>query len=78
MPDTITIPVEGEGVEEMAEPSAQFERLHDQNMAAMGQAIVRFQNDASTVSKATDYAYLQELQQPSSQPYHGFSFPELP
>lgn len=44
----------------MAEASAQFERLHDQNMAAMGQAIARFQNDAATVSKATDYSYLQD------------------
>ena len=57
--DTLDIPVSGEGSEDMAEPSAQFERLHDQNMAGMGQAITRFQNDAATVSKASDYDYLQ-------------------
>ena len=44
----------------MAEPTAQFGALHDQNMAAMGQAIARFQNDATTVSKAADYSYLQD------------------
>lgn len=38
----------------------QFESLHDQNMAAMGQAMTRFQNDAVTVSKAADYSYLQD------------------
>jgi len=39
--------------------------LHDQNMAGMGQAMTRFQNDAVTVSKATDYAYLQDKDLPS-------------
>lgn len=58
--DTLDIPVEGEGVEEMAEPTAQFGALHDQNMAALGQAISRFQNDAVTISKASDYSYLQD------------------
>ena len=43
----------------MADPTAQFGALHDQNMAAMGQAITRFQNDTATVSKAADYSYLQ-------------------
>ena len=59
MSPTLPIP-EGEGVESMAEPTAQFGALHDQNMAAMGQAIARFQNDATTVSKAADYSYLQD------------------
>jgi len=66
-PDTLVLPLpdgEGEtpteGVEEMAEPTAQFGSLHDQNMAGMGQALTRFQNDAVTVSKAADYAYLQD------------------
>ena len=44
----------------MAEPTAQFGSLHDQNMAGMGQALTRFQNDAATVSKAADYSYLQD------------------
>ncbi len=44
----------------MAEPTAQFAALHDQNMAGMGAAITRFQNDVVTVSKATDYSYLQD------------------
>jgi len=44
----------------MAEATPQFASLHDQNMAAMGQAIARFQNDAATVSKAADYSYLQD------------------
>jgi hypothetical protein len=58
MPDSIT-PIElGEFV--MADPTAQFGSLHDQNMAAMGQALARFQNDAVTISKAADYAYLQD------------------
>lgn len=43
----------------MAEPTAQFGSLHDQNMAALGQAITRFQNDAVTISKAADYSHLQ-------------------
>ena len=46
--------------EPAVEPSAQFARLHDQNMAGMGQAITRFQNDTVTVSKAADYSYLQD------------------
>ena|GEM_PF-3781791 len=45
----------------MAEATAQFGSLHDQNMAGMGQAITRFQNDAVTVSKAADYRYLQDM-----------------
>ena len=44
----------------MPENSGQFTSLHDQNMAAMGQAITRFQNDVTTVSKAADYSYLQD------------------
>ena len=40
-------------------PTAQFASLHDQNMAAMGEAMTRFVHDASTVSKAADYSYLQ-------------------
>jgi hypothetical protein len=40
-------------------PTAQFNALHDQNMAGMGQAITRFQNDVVTISKAADYSYLQ-------------------
>lgn len=59
MSPTVPIPEEG-GVTEMAEPTAQFGALHDQNMAGMGQAIVRFQNDVVTVSKAADYSYLQD------------------
>lgn len=57
---TPIIPVPGEGEDVMAEPTAQFGALHDQNMAALGQAISRFQNDAVTVSKAADYSYLQD------------------
>lgn len=44
----------------MAEPTAQFAALHDQNMAAMGQTLTQFMRDAATVSKAADYAYLQD------------------
>jgi len=44
----------------MAEPTAQFSALHDQNMAAMGQSMAEFQADRVTVSKAADYAYLQD------------------
>ena len=44
----------------MAEATAQFGALHDQNMAAMGQAMAQFMRDATTVSKAADYAYLQD------------------
>lgn len=56
-----SIPDCGEGEDEMpAEPTAQFAALHDQNMGGMGQAITRFQNDTVTVSKAADYAYLQD------------------
>lgn len=43
----------------MVEPTAQFGALHDQNMAGMGQAMTRFQSDAVTISKASDYSYLQ-------------------
>lgn len=38
----------------------EFETLMSQNMAAMGQAIVLYQGDATKVSKAADYAYLQD------------------
>ena len=58
-PVDVLTPGDGQGVE-MAEPTAQFGSLHDQNMAAMGQAIAMFQTDAVKVSKATDYAYLQD------------------
>ena len=44
----------------MTDPTAQFAALHDQNMAAMGQALAEFQADRTTVSKASDYAYLQD------------------
>ena len=47
----------GAGDGEMA---GEFEALHTQNMAGMGQAITRFQGDAVTVSKAADYSYLQD------------------
>ena len=63
MPDVtidVLTPGDGQGEEEMAEPTAQFGSLHDQNMAGMGQALTRFQNDTVTVSKASDYAYLQD------------------
>lgn len=57
----LQIPVEtGQGEIAMAEPTAQFGALHDQNMAGMGQAMTRFQNDVVTVSKAADYGYLQD------------------
>lgn len=60
MPDvTLDLPVV-EKESSMAEATAQFGSLHDQNMAGMGQALTRFQNDAVTVSKAADYAYLQD------------------
>ncbi len=49
----------GAGVDLMAEHTAQFGSLHDQNMAGMGQAMTRFQGDAVTVSKAADYDFLQ-------------------
>ena len=58
--DTLDIPIPGEGVVEMADPTPQFGSLHDQNMAAMGQAMAQFQVNSVTVSKATDYAYLQD------------------
>lgn len=58
MPDVV-IPV-SEGEDSMADATAQFGSLHDQNMAGMGAAITRFQNDVVTVSKAADYAYLQD------------------
>jgi len=44
----------------MAEATAQFGSLHDQSMAAMGQSMAQFQADRVTVSKAADYAYLQD------------------
>ena len=49
----------------MPEGTAQFAALHDQNMAAMGAAITRFQADTVTVSKAADYSYLQDKDLPS-------------
>lgn len=63
MPTPLQIPVPGdvpEGDVSMAEPTAQFGALHDQNMAAMGQSMAQFMRDATTVSKAADYAYLQD------------------
>lgn len=54
--DPLTIPVEGQGADKVA---TEFEKLHEGNMAAMGQSIVRFQGDAVTISKAADYSYLQ-------------------
>ena len=54
----VDLPILGD--DSMAEPTAQFGSLHDQNMAAMGQAIAMFQNDAVKVSKAADYGYLQD------------------
>jgi len=57
--DTIVIPVPGSGVNEMAEPTAQFSALHDQNMAGMGQSYAQFQADRVTIAKASDYDYLQ-------------------
>ena len=59
----VDIPVLGElpkGEVPMAESTAQFGSLHDQNMAAMGQSMAQFQADRVTVSKAADYAYLQD------------------
>ncbi len=58
--DAVDIPVSGEGVFDMAEATPQFGSLHDQNMAGMGAAMTRFQNDVVTVSKAADYGYLQD------------------
>lgn len=57
--DTIVIPVEGSGVNDMPEATAQFSALHDQNMIAMGESQAQFQSDRVTVSKAADYDYLQ-------------------
>ena len=59
-PLDVLTPGDGQGDAEMTEPTAQFGSLHDQNMAAMGQAIAMFQTDAVKVSKASDYAYLQD------------------
>ncbi len=64
-----------QGEEEMSDPSAQFERLHDQNMAGMGQALTRFQNDVVTVSKASDYHYLQDKNLVSQEEAMGSGFP---
>jgi len=50
-----------EGDLTMAESTAQFGSLHDQNMAAMGQAMAQFQVNSVTVSKATDYQHLAGL-----------------
>lgn len=61
MPPEIPIsPPTGQESDEMPEATAQFAALHDQNMAGMGQAIARFQNDVVTISKAADYGYLQD------------------
>jgi len=63
MPDEphepLVVPIAGQGEVEMAEATAQFGSLHDQNMAGMGAATTRFINDAATVSKAADYSFLQ-------------------
>ena len=60
MPDDPQFPVTGAGADSMPDASAQFERLHDQNMAGMGQALTMYQGNAVTVSKAADYHYLQD------------------
>jgi hypothetical protein len=49
-----------QGDDVMAEPTAQCGSLHEQNMAGMGQAMTMFMTDATKVSKAADYAYLQD------------------
>ena len=59
----------------MPDPTPQFASLHDQNMAAMGQALVRFQGDAATVSKAADYHYLQDKNLVSQEEAMGSGFP---
>lgn len=43
----------------MAENSAQFESLHDQNMAQLGAIAVMYQGDLKTISKAQDYSFQQ-------------------
>lgn len=40
-------------------PENEFDKLHSQNMAGLGNAATRLINDATTVSKASDYSYLQ-------------------
>ena len=63
MPDIpVPDPVEQqtEGDDAMADPTAQFGALHDQNMAAMGQSMAQYQGNAVTISKASDYSYLQD------------------
>ena len=62
----------------MAEATPQFASLHDQNMAGMGQAMTRFQGDAATVSKATDYHYLQDKNLVSQEEAMGSGFPPGP
>ena len=37
-----------------------FEALHTQNMAQLGQIGIMYQGDLKTVSKAQDYGYQQE------------------
>ena len=65
MSPEVSIPVPGGGEVIMAEATSQFAALHDQNMAAMGQQLAQFQGNAVTVSKATDYDYLQAKDLPS-------------
>jgi len=54
--DTVVIPVEGQGESSV---SNEFDKLHEQNMAGLGNAATRLINDATTVSKASDYDYLE-------------------
>ena len=44
----------------MAAASDQFNALLDQGMGAMAQSMSMFMADKVTISKATDYAYLQD------------------
>lgn len=58
--DPATLPVYGSGQGEEEMPASdQFNALHEQNMSGMGQAMTRFQSDATTISKAADYDFLQ-------------------
>ncbi len=56
-PEPLTIPVPGTGEDEM---SAEFQALHEQNMAALGGIATMVMGDLKTVSKAQDYSYLQD------------------
>jgi len=39
--------------------AAQFDALHEQNMAALGSIGTMYVGDLKTISKAQDYSYLQ-------------------